>query len=209
MYSYGVGRGYFDQAQLNEYDPWGGVSKSAANIDPTHRFNGKELDPETGLYYYGGRYYDPQISRLVSPDPFIPQPGNPQSLNRYSYTLNNPQNYIDPSGFFFDKLFKFIGNFFKTLFKKPQYLFASIAAALVTGGVAAWAAGPSVLASSATSAKLFVGTLAGFAGGAAFSGLQGGNPLVGGLMGGVGGFIGAGGLPPFHTLLTDRFLPAC
>jgi RHS repeat-associated protein len=58
------------------------------------------------LYYYGGRYYDAEIGRFISPDPFVPQPGNPQSLNRYSYTLNNPQNYIDPSGYFFDKLLR-------------------------------------------------------------------------------------------------------
>ncbi|MGH7843944.1 MAG: RHS repeat domain-containing protein, partial [Candidatus Binatia bacterium] len=87
------------QVQLNEYDPWGKVSRSepASNApDPTHRFNGKELDPESGLYYYGGRYYDPELARFVSPDPFVPQPSDPQSLNRYSYVLNNPVNLVDP-----------------------------------------------------------------------------------------------------------------
>jgi RHS repeat-associated protein len=102
------------RVQLNEYDPWGAVSRSEGSIDPTHRFTGKELDPETGLYYYGGRYYDAEISRFISPDPFVPQAGNPQSFNRYSYTLNNPQNYIDPSGYFFSKLFKKISVFFQT-----------------------------------------------------------------------------------------------
>jgi hypothetical protein len=47
------------RVQLNEYDPWGSVSRAVGSIDPTRRFNGKELDPETGLYYYGGRYYAP------------------------------------------------------------------------------------------------------------------------------------------------------
>jgi len=87
------------EVQRNEYDPWGNVSKAVGNIDPTHRFTGQELDPETGLYYYGGRYYDAEISRFVSPDPFVPSPDDPQSLNRYSYTINNPQRYIDPSGY--------------------------------------------------------------------------------------------------------------
>jgi RHS repeat-associated protein len=87
------------RVQLNEYDPWGGVSRTEGSIDPTHRFNGKELDPESGLYYYGGRYYDPEISRFVSADPFVQAPGNPQSLNRYSYVWNNPQRYTDPSGY--------------------------------------------------------------------------------------------------------------
>jgi RHS repeat-associated protein len=70
------------RCQINEYDPWGGVSRSEgptpgsqATCDLTHRFTGKELDPETGLYYYGGRYYDPEISRFISPDPFVPKPG--------------------------------------------------------------------------------------------------------------------------------------
>ena len=85
--------------QLNEYDPWGGVSRSEGSIDPDTRFTGQKLDAETGLYYYGGRYYDAEISRFVSADPFVTQPSNPQNLDRYSYVTNNPQNYIDPSGY--------------------------------------------------------------------------------------------------------------
>jgi hypothetical protein len=46
----------------------------------------------------GARRYDPYINRFISPDPIIPQPGNPQSLNRYSYVYNNPLGYIDSSG---------------------------------------------------------------------------------------------------------------
>jgi RHS repeat-associated protein len=104
--------------QLNEYDPWGKVSRSEGSAVPKHGFNGKELDPESGLYYYGGRYYDPDLARFVSPDPFVQEPGNPQNLNRYSYTLNNPQNYIDPSGYFFlSNLFKSIFNAFKKLWE--------------------------------------------------------------------------------------------
>jgi RHS repeat-associated protein len=95
------------RCQLNEYDPWGGVSRSEGptpgsqpTCDPTHRFTGQELDPETGLYYYGGRYYDQEISRFVSPDPYVQEPDEPQNLNRYTYVLNNPQAYVDPNGHF-------------------------------------------------------------------------------------------------------------
>jgi len=56
------------------------------------------LDDNTGLYYYNARYYDPEIGRFISPDTIVPNPANPQSLNRYSYCLNNPLKYIDPSG---------------------------------------------------------------------------------------------------------------
>ncbi len=61
------------------------------------KFTGQRLDG-TGLYYYGARYYDPNIGRFISADSIVPDPMNPQSLNRYSYCLNNPLKYTDPSG---------------------------------------------------------------------------------------------------------------
>ena len=48
--------------------------------------------------YKCARYYDPEIGRFISADTIVPDPTNPQSLNRYSYCLNNPLKYIDPSG---------------------------------------------------------------------------------------------------------------
>lgn len=65
----------------------------------THRtpylFNGKELDEETGLYYYGARYYDPQTSVFLGVDPLSEKyPG----WTPYAYAFNNPVNYIDPTG---------------------------------------------------------------------------------------------------------------
>jgi RHS repeat-associated protein len=51
-----------------------------------------------GLMDYGARHYDAALGRFLSPDAIVPQPGNPQSLNRYSYVLNNPVLYIDPDG---------------------------------------------------------------------------------------------------------------
>jgi RHS repeat-associated protein len=58
------------------------------------------LDSSSGLYHYGARYYDAAIGRFVQPDTVVPEPGNPQALNRYSYTLNNPLRYTDPTGHF-------------------------------------------------------------------------------------------------------------
>lgn len=46
-----------------------------------------------------GRIYDPFIARFMSPDPFTQDPGNLQGYNRYSYVLNNPLKYVDPSGY--------------------------------------------------------------------------------------------------------------
>jgi hypothetical protein len=47
-----------------------------------------------------GRMYDPVIGRILSPDPLVQTPGYTQSYNRYSYCLNNPLRYTDPSGYF-------------------------------------------------------------------------------------------------------------
>jgi hypothetical protein len=116
----------------------------------------------------------------------VPQASNPQSLNRYSYVLNNPQNYVDPSGYFFKKLFKSIGKFFKTLFKNPGMFFASLAVGLLTGGAAFAATGSWVIA----------GMVGGMFGGMTSAAMTGGNiwqaGLIGAIAGGVGGAVGAG-----------------
>ena len=59
---------------------------------------GRGTTTATGLYYYGARDDDPIAGRFISADSIVPSPGNPQALNRYSYALNNPLRYIDPSG---------------------------------------------------------------------------------------------------------------
>ena len=56
-------------------------------------FNGKELDTETGLYYYGARYYDPRVSIFLNVDPLTEK-----TMTPYAYTNNNPINLIDPTG---------------------------------------------------------------------------------------------------------------
>lgn len=65
----------------------------------THRtpylFNGKELDEETGLYYYGARYYDPRTSVWQSVDP---KAGKFPNWSPYNYAFNNPVKLIDPNG---------------------------------------------------------------------------------------------------------------
>ena len=63
-----------------------------------YTFTGQEDDDELGLYNYKARLYDPLLGRFISPDSIVPNPEDPQSLNRYSYCLNNPLKYTDPSG---------------------------------------------------------------------------------------------------------------
>jgi RHS repeat-associated protein len=51
------------------------------------------------LYNMNGRLYDPLVGRFLNSDPYVQDPGNTQSYNRYSYCLNNPLRYTDPSGY--------------------------------------------------------------------------------------------------------------
>src|SRR5258708_24865969 len=67
-----------------------------------HEFTGHEGLDNAGLWMVNmnGRIYVPSGSTFLSPDPFISDPGNTQSYNRYSYVNNNPLTNIDPSGYF-------------------------------------------------------------------------------------------------------------
>ncbi|MBU1017757.1 hypothetical protein KKA33_01885 [Patescibacteria group bacterium] len=93
--------------ERRDYLPYGSERMTEGNTNESYGFTGKELDEETGLYYYGARYYDPKIGRFASLDPLIlgesEKPftsvlANPQALNGYSYVLNNPLRYVDRNG---------------------------------------------------------------------------------------------------------------
>ncbi len=62
------------------------------------KFTSYERDSESGLDYAINRYHSSAIGRFMSPDRLAGRIGNPQSLNRYSYTLNDPVNLTDPLG---------------------------------------------------------------------------------------------------------------
>ncbi|MEZ4909206.1 MAG: RHS repeat-associated core domain-containing protein [Saprospiraceae bacterium] len=63
--------------------------------DTPYRFTGKEQDSETGLYYYGARYYDPRLGRFLSVDPLAEKYG---AWSPYAYTFDNPLKFNDPTG---------------------------------------------------------------------------------------------------------------
>ncbi len=78
------------------YYPYGETRYGSVPTD--RRFTGQRQDSYINLYEMGARWYDPTIGRWLSPDTIVPDPQNPQSLNRFSYVSNNPINRIDPSG---------------------------------------------------------------------------------------------------------------
>lgn len=63
-----------------------------------YEFTGKERDVESGLDYFGARYYASTMGRFMSPDTFGEHIEDPQTLNRYSYVGNNPLSRTDPDG---------------------------------------------------------------------------------------------------------------
>lgn len=78
-----------------EYTPYGEewIEKGNDQLKKIpYRFNAKELDEETGLYYYGARYLNPKTSRWISADPAM------DGINWYAYANNNPIKYTDPAG---------------------------------------------------------------------------------------------------------------
>jgi RHS repeat-associated protein len=84
------------------HDPWGGIQQTwVSAYDPALKFSGKERDTESGLDYFGARYYDHSLYRFLSVDPVIPKNQAmylPKRWNLYQYCRNNPISYIDSGG---------------------------------------------------------------------------------------------------------------
>ena len=135
----------------------------------THRgFTFHEQLDDVGLVHMNGRVYDPTIGRFISADPTVQNVFMSQSLNRYTYVLNNPLSMVDPTGYsWLSDVFSDIGHFFSK-FWRP---IVAIVAAVLTYGIALYFGVPA-------SAGAF---LAGFVAGAVNGGFAG--ALVGGAVG--------------------------
>jgi RHS repeat-associated protein len=104
------------------YDPWGRRRFASGLPDTLDSISGLATDrgytmhehlDEMGIIHMNGRVFDPLIGRFMSADPFIQAPGNLQSYNRYSYVMNNPLAFTDPSGYFsFRKIFRGLAKIF-------------------------------------------------------------------------------------------------
>ncbi|MGG1264994.1 RHS repeat-associated core domain-containing protein [Brevibacillus laterosporus] len=85
---------------LNKYecDLWRNVESKQEKMSNPFLYAGELYDEESGLIYLRVRYYDPNDGRFITEDTYKGQVDNPLSLNRYTYTENNPIRYIDPTG---------------------------------------------------------------------------------------------------------------
>ncbi|WP_437620613.1 RHS repeat-associated core domain-containing protein [Sorangium sp. So ce1151] len=96
-----------DVVERRSYDPfgqrrnpvWGEPAPASFSSETTQGFTGHESDDELGLVNMKGRMYDPRIGRFLTTDPIVSLPFFGQSWNPYSYVLNSPLNFVDPSGF--------------------------------------------------------------------------------------------------------------
>lgn len=188
------------------YEAYGKRRYPAGTDDPTNGLFGQVTDrgftshehlDEIALIHMNGRVYDPVLGRFVTADPFLQDPGNLQSYNRYSYVLNNPLMYVDPSGYFsLKKVFKVV---------------AVVAVAYVTAGAAsaafssytAAAGGTSIFGVSTLTAAntvgfaassfgtIAAGAVGGFSAGLLASGGDLKTALVSGVTGGAFAGIGA------------------
>ena len=80
------------------YDAWGRQTVTLNTIGLHRGYTGHEMLSEFDIINMNGRLYDPVLGRFLSPDNYVQMPDNSQSFNRYSYCLNNPLKYTDPSG---------------------------------------------------------------------------------------------------------------
>jgi RHS repeat-associated protein len=185
-----------------QYSAWGARTRIYGDSDLTNRgytLHEHILSPfggaggGFGLINMNGRIYDPVLAKFLSPDPYVQMPNFTQNFNRYSYCLNNPFSYTDPSGEFIITALivgaiigATVGAFYGYKIGKAEgatgwgmvgYIFGGAGIGLV-GGAAAGAAG------AAVGGALAAAGIGGFAGGA----------LAGGTAGVIGGFVNGAGM---------------
>ncbi len=81
-----------------QYGSFGENFSSLENHSNHFRYAGEQTESDSGLIYLRARYYDPEIGRFISRDPFSGYMAVPESQNMYAYAHNNPVRFVDPSG---------------------------------------------------------------------------------------------------------------
>ena len=102
LVTYESGEVVFDQ----DYLPFGGDLAVVGELEPVnevnegYKYTGQREEAVIGLYYYGARFYDPELGRFITEDTYIGVLTDPQSQNLYIYVMNNPMKYVDPTGMY-------------------------------------------------------------------------------------------------------------
>jgi len=179
-----------------------------------HRgYTGHEQLDDSGLIHMNGRIYDPELGRMLSPDPFVQVPEYSQNFNRFSYVMNNPLNLTDPSGFsWLSKAFHKLKNWVK---KNWRTIVVIVVVAVVTWGVGAafMAAGGAFTTTTAAGATTLsatgmaaTGAIAGAVGGGLSAALNGGDigdilrgAAIGAVQGAITGGMGNGVASSFQA----------
>ena len=171
-------------------------------------YTGHEQLDDSGLIHMNGRLYDPELGRMLSPDPYVQVPEYSQNFNRYSYVMNNPLNLTDPTGFsWLGDAFHDVGGWLKEnwrtvaviavgafLMFNPigQAFLGSIVSGLYTGitgaaSIAGMSGGLYVAGMAAVSGSIMGGLNSAVNGGALGDVLRG--AVVGGIQGAITGSI--------------------
>jgi RHS repeat-associated protein len=180
---------YANVVDRRSFDAWGKLRnlpwQSQAGLDDplyltqlpyTNKgYTGHEHVQEVDLIHMNGRMYDATLARFISADPHIQAASSSQSYNRYSYVLNNPLKYSDPSGYFFKKLFHAttkafkaawqatVGDVLRAIAKVPILnTIANIAACTTALGCAAYAAASTYAVTGDFSGALLSGAVSFF-----------------------------------------------
>jgi RHS repeat-associated protein len=133
----------------SDYYPWGGELQFTNNDSNHYKFSGKERDSETGLDYFGARYYANSLGRFVTSDwssTPVPVPyadlHDPQSLNQYTYVRNIPTSTMDPDGHCCWDELRFLGQEFVGVGKQLVNTVTSSINAFTTANSNDWKRGP-------------------------------------------------------------------
>lgn len=125
-----------------DYDAWGKQTVTLNTIGFHRGYTGHEMLPEFGLINMNGRLYNPDLGRFLSPDNYVQAPDFSQNFNRYTYCLNNPLKYTDPSGEFFgiDDLIvagiSFVAGYVSSGISTGHWGMSSVKSGLITAGMA-------------------------------------------------------------------------
>lgn len=125
------------------YDVWGKQSVTRNTIGFLRGYCGHEMLNDFDIINMNGRLYDPVLGRFFSPDNYVQMPDNSQNFNRYTYCLNNPLKFTDPSGEFLNLIVgAAIGGVFNWILHEGQfnakglgYFFVGSVAGAVSAGI--------------------------------------------------------------------------